>query len=226
MAIIVSYIDRSGSTVLENILKKSGLDIKFYACYKKDATMICIRDLRDVIVSSKRVEMSQIGNHKEFIHRKITKKEIEGYLSGGNRIAAQLKGLNKLLAENPGIQIWKYESWFNNYDWIFNELEKKPWNHNVPLEKREEIKNEFSLKSVRKLIKNDKDLINFSKWKKPHMFHGDHIWRGEPGSWKRLVPPELHSWFTHVLKEDLLRWGYIKKRFSDEILYGDSQKGK
>lgn len=206
---IVSYIDRSGSTVLEHILKNAGMNPRFMAKAVHNANIICMRDIRDVIVSHKRIVMSLKDKHKEFIRQKMTKKDIEEYFtSPNNRISGQLKGLDALRERRPEIEIWRYENWYNNYDWIFDKLEQEPWNHPVPSEEREEIKKVFSIKTVRKLIKNDEGLKNFSQWRTKHMFHGDHIWRGQPGSWKILVPKDLHGWFNELCTPILIRWGY------------------
>jgi hypothetical protein len=112
----------------------------------------------------------------------------------------QLKVLRDTLPEI--VTVFRYEEFFNNFDIIFDTIEKS-LNVKIPLIKQERINKDYSFESNRKrLLKlNPGD-------KRIERMGVSHVAVGYPGSWKAIIPfwgyDVLKKWAEPLCKE----WGY------------------
>lgn len=205
MNVFLYFVERSGSTLMLQILKSIFKDKASRLAthnYYKIANIACYRDFRDIVVSFWRADLSKNKKIDEFYNRKITKDEI---LSIVNKLSPQMEGLNRLydLKKNQ-VLFLPYESFVNNFDYIFDQLERF-FHIKISIKKRESIKNKYSLEQNKKICNNLKNW-NYENYRSK--LRGDHIYKGEVGGWRYLVPIELHSYLTNLLKKYLIKWNY------------------
>ena len=159
---------RSGSTLIYNILKELFPDYKInkthnYSKNWKDNLLgipiVCTyRDPLDIICSS-------IKRNDQLATREVIEEHIKELKQYGfdDFIKLEEKYKNKLNL--------KYENFYNNFNFIFEELEEF-FNIQIPIELRSKIESKLSIQKVKEKISKFKSFKDFDK--NTH-WHGKHI---------------------------------------------------
>jgi len=219
MSIFHYSVGRSGSTVVSQVLRR--LFGPGNLCFSHDPVInhegpmvVSIRDFRDAVVSLWRV-MTHMTDEALNNGRKATREDLGEYLelvktrvnTGLNVIVERgdymlVKYVDMILCHtetsSPGIVFCHY-----NFHALFNLIEDY-FGRGVSEVRRNAIETEFSMETNKKRAAK---LPNFRKWDEK-MVHGNHIYTGEPGVWKKMVAEADHEWLTAALKDELDRWGY------------------
>ena len=104
--------------------------------------------------------------------------------------------------------LWlKYEDFYKDTDVIFNAMEKY-FSITISKKTREKIKANCSIDKNRERAKSFKNFGEYDYLKTE--IHGDHIFKGEIGGWKIIIPNDLHDMVNDKFKNDLKSWGYEK----------------
>ena len=103
--------------------------------------------------------------------------------------------------------LWlKYEDFFNNFDYIFTQLEDF-FDIKISDEQRNHIISNYSLSTNKKRSKN---FQNFSQYDVKSQIHGNHITsNGQINKWNEIIPRNLHKLTNQLLWTHLKRWDYI-----------------
>lgn len=180
---------RSGSTLVWNILKELFENENIHKCHRikydvNQKIVSTVRDPRDILASR-----LLIGNNE--INEVIIKKNLDEMKRYGFDDLIKIKNKSNVL-------ILKYELFYNNYDYIFDELEQF-FGITISLEKRNEIKQKFEIKEVMKISSK---LGSFKKYDKDTHIHGKHIseYKGKPNNWKNIIPKEYHEMVKNALQ--------------------------
>lgn len=197
MTIIQFSPGRSGSTLVWNILKQLiGPNVQkthHITSRQIDCKIIStIRDPRDILKS--RLLITE---------KKITKSlidcEIKLMLRHGMLKLIEIKNRSNVL-------ILKYESFWNNYDFIFDSLETF-LNITITQTQRKQIDAKVNLETMKKI--SDK-YSNFSNHDSETGVHGKHISSNpEPNQWKSIIPAEFHKYILEKLGKYLTEFGYV-----------------
>lgn len=96
-----------------------------------------------------------------------------------------------------------YKKSYRNFYYIFEQLENF-LDIRISTEDKKSIINKFNIDANKKISDKLKiwDMID-----KTTDIHGNHIWTGEPNSWKYFFPKELHDYVTNILKSELKTLG-------------------
>jgi hypothetical protein len=197
-------IGRCGSTLISQILRYLyGVDhvqAGHEVVKVKQPIIITNRDFRDVLVSKWRTN-GNISFKALADGRKLTDKEVK---LCANVIKGDINNLNKVAKDNPHYHLLRYEDFVGDkFDFIFSELEGY-LNIKITDEQRKFIIENYSFDANKK--KADK-FNTFKKWTSDYV-HGLHLYKGEVGSWKNLIPQNLHGYVNRYLANDLKTWGY------------------
>jgi hypothetical protein len=104
----------------------------------------------------------------------------------------------------------RYEEFFDsekgdlNFDYIFEKLESFR-EKEIPHLTKEYIRKELNFKKMKSFSKKFKD---FKECDSTTQIHGKHLYTGQPGTWKTLIPEECHEALNLYLGEYLRRWNY------------------
>tara|TARA_Y100000296_G_C5114516_1_gene226983 strand:- start:114 stop:824 length:711 start_codon:yes stop_codon:yes gene_type:complete len=158
------------------------------------------RDPRDSIMSWIRTEYSKQNTDKfptlEYILEnceRTAKEQIE-----------QFDIITKMYKQHPKkntLEI-KYENFHNNFDVLFNKLEKF-FKIKIPLETREYLKKEFSKEQT---IQFQKALgSNFNYYEPTTHLHGEHVYKGD-NKWKEVLTPEILDIINPILDPYIKKW--------------------
>lgn len=207
--IIQCSVPRSGSTLITQILKSVFPETKIQKVHgfiknsHNVPIILTYRDFRDVLVSSWRVREDipfvELDNG-----RKISLKELNDTLKFiCARIDSALNHTTSVYKEN--CLILKYEYFYNNFDYIFSNIEEF-FHIKLSDSLKELIKQDNNLKA------NKKRSLKFDSFHNKNWddtgIHGLHVYTGEVGIWKRFVPLEHHDFINNSLKIYLDQWGY------------------
>lgn len=189
---------RTGSSLMYNILKLvfKNSKIKKMHNYKNRFSyypvIVTYRNPLDAIAS-----MYQV-------------KELEPNLENIDSLIKEfdLSTPNKLIEieNNTNVLLLKYELFLNDFDYIFDELEKF-FSIKIDQEKRLFIKNELNIDSVNKKIET---LENFEEFDKETHWHGNHIskFKGESGYFNKFFNEEIQKKLKNHYKDFLTHFGY------------------
>ena len=194
---------RSGSTLIYNILKELFPDYKInkthnYSKNWKDTfwrtPIVCTyRDPLDIICSS-------IKRNDQLATREVIKKHIKELKQYGfdDFIKLEEKYKNKLNL--------KYENFYNNFNYIFKELEEF-FKIQIPSKIRVKIESKLSIKEVKEKIKK---FETFKEYDEDTQWHGKHISDNE-GMTK--------SYINFFNEEDINYLKFIYKDFREKYIY-------
>ena len=159
------------------------------------------RDPRDILVSTWRTFI--LSRNGKSIRNIMTKKDIDDTVKF---LDPYIINFNKGKERFSESVLWlKYEDFYKDTDVIFNAMEKY-FSTTIPNKKRENIKANCSIDKNRKRSKSFKNFVEYDYLKTE--IHGDHIFKGEIGGWKAVVPDDLHDMVNDKFKNDLKLWGY------------------
>ena len=201
MKYVIACPIRSGSTLLYNIVKNIFIDkpvIKsHHFTHDPDSTyLITIRHPYNSIIST-------LLKNKKTLNKSNLNSAIKEYLIGLNTF------LKKIDYDN--VIIFRYEKFQNNYDYIFDKLQKKL---NVIITNREELNEKFSINNVKEYIKdfNEKNNLKpeFKNYDKKTHFHSNHISQYN-GKTDYKVILKNHEDLLHILKTHPILNIFIKK---------------
>jgi cyclopropane fatty-acyl-phospholipid synthase-like methyltransferase len=134
---------RSGSTLLYNIIKELFPNIKLNKSHN-----ITLR-LNNFYFISLRHPYNSIISWIEFTKQKCGEHEIKNSIKAYIDTTRNYLICDNLLDEKyDNIIVFHYEKFYNNYDYIFDIIEKK-FNMKIDGVKKEYIKNKFSMESVK-----------------------------------------------------------------------------
>ncbi len=202
--IIQFGVPRSGSTLIAQILQDIFPTYKIWkvhgAVVGDDLPLvITYRDFRDCIASTWRTRVDI--PLEDLDSRKMTLPEIRKEFK---IISDRIKDLNFMVKKySAHALILKYESFYNDFDLIFDSLEGF-FNITIPPHRRESIERRFNMEANQKRANK---IDSFHKWDSAGI-HGLHIHKGKPGVWRDLVPEKHHISLTKWLKPSLDKWGY------------------
>ena len=203
---------RTGTTLIWNILRKIFSQIEVYKANQLDdyvrrslaedsniKVVSTVRDPRDTLCSYMTI-WYHLWSNTGSITKKMLDESIDflrGY-NGGFNDFIELCNINDNL-------VLKYELFWDDYDYIFNEFEKF-FNINIDNKMRIKLKNECNVKAHKKIadkfdtffpIDNNIDLET--------KIHGKHIsdTNGAPNKWKNIIPEEYKGYVTDKFKDIL-----------------------
>ena len=208
---------RTGTTLIWNMLQKIFLQTKVYKANQLDdyvrksldedsniKVVSTVRDPRDTLCSYM-IIWYELWNENNIINKKRLDESIDflrGY-SGGFDDFIELCNTNDNL-------VLRYELFWDDYDYIFNEFEKF-FNINIDNKMRIKLENECNVKAHKKIadkfdtffpIENNVDLET--------LIHGKHIsgTNGRPNQWKNIIPEEHQEFVTDKFKDILSIFDY------------------
>ena len=208
---------RTGTTLIWNMLQKIFLQTKVYKANQLDdyvrksldedsniKVVSTVRDPRDTLCSYM-IIWYELWNENNIINKKRLDESIDflrGY-SGGFDDFIELCNTNDNL-------VLRYELFWEDYDYIFNEFEKF-FNINIDNKMRIKLENECNVKAHKKIadkfdtffpIENNVDLET--------LIHGKHIsgTNGRPNQWKNIIPEEHQEFVTDKFKDILSIFDY------------------
>ena len=161
--------------------------------HNKDIIIIALRDFRDCILSAWRIDPCKaktpgFETTTEENLVSLDDERILDLLKYHQRFYYALD-LYKSRWINDRIIILRYENFYNNYDVIFDKILEGVNRVNalqLTLEEsdRENIKNEWSIESVKKI---QHQYENFGQWDRSTNIHGLHIGTAEVGTWTQFL---------------------------------------
>ncbi len=208
---------RTGTTLIWNMLQKIFPQTKVYKANQLDdyvrktldedlniKVVSTVRDPRDTLCSYMTI-WYELWNENNIINKKRLDESIDflrGY-SGGFDDFIELCNTNDNL-------VLRYELFWEDYDYIFNEFEKF-FNINIDNKMRIKLENECNVKAHKKIadkfdtffpIENNVDLET--------LIHGKHIsgTNGRPQQWKNIIPEEHQEFVTDKFKDILNIFDY------------------
>lgn len=200
--IIQFGIPRTGSTLLYRVLKAIFNDVE--KCHlsqvlpylgKDYDIIVSIRHPIDSFISYIRVTEFPDKVNNIIINRNLIDKYITYYTSEHEQLMNIIKNYNNQLL------ILKYEKFYNNFNYIFNNL-KSHLHIIISEEKEDEIKNTCSIIASKEI---QSKLQTFKKYDKSSHIHGNHI----------LNPKPLQS--SSMISEENKK--YLEKSFDKYIKY-------
>ena len=129
----------------------------------------------------------------------------KGLVSELNMMNNNFKVLRELINKYPGV-ILRYEDFFNNFDVVFNMIEKN-LGQTIPPKMKRFIRNDCSFETNQKRSCSDIRGKEYQKTK----INRAHVGIGTPGTWKTVIPlwgyDVMKKWCDPLCKE----WGYENK---------------
>ena len=194
---------RTGSTLVWQILEQLGFDvIKTHTHSLENVPVVTTyRDPRDVFCSFYRISHN-IPNESEMradlrfpgFRRGISRKlgAIRYVRSNFSELAIQLKS---------GIATCylRYESFIENHDYIFEELENF-FGCKISGEIREKIHEGTNIKANK--ARSEK-FNTFSDYDPNTHIHGRHVGSGKAGQWQQVCPSWLRLYLNHALRREI-----------------------
>lgn len=212
---------RSGTTVLRLILNKL---FNEYRCFKdwdyryditpgkgahtwekisnKDSYLITTwRDPRDVVISFIRLYEDDFNNRNEPLI------SVESRIKFISRqwIIPTYWDIIQCENENENKIVLKYENWHEDFDYLFNILEKS-FNGKINNEIRDLIKKEYSKESIKSIQSKYKD---FHSWEDGTHIHGNHVGNGL-STWESVWTPSQVELANTELKHILNHWNNLQ----------------
>jgi len=186
---------RTGSTLVWNALK----------LYVNDPHKTHL--IKDVDKVSKKLVVSTIRNPFDMVCSSIHRYEKTFNEQSVQETLQMFESYNfnilLTLTEKKNCLILKYESFYNNYDFLFNELNYF-FNKSISTREISSFKNEFS---VHRVLEKVSHLKKFENYNPENHFHGKHIGpnNGAPNSYDKYLNEDMKN--------------QIKKSFKDIFSY-------
>lgn len=202
--ITIYSVGRSGSTLIRQVVEElfPNADVlSSHDTVNEDTKLIIVyRDFRDVLVSHWRVhediDLDMLKNGY-----KAPEYELDKYI---NTILKRIEtGLN-VLAKRSNVLLLKYELFYNNFNYIFDKIEKH-FDVNITEENREQIEKKYNIQSNKK---RQQKFSSFKDWDDKGI-HGLHIYKGEINSWENIVHDSYKDKMNKIMYPHLEKWGYI-----------------
>ncbi len=198
-------VSRSGGTFIYNVINEifqGNIKPQSHGFFATEQKVIATyRDFRDSTVSWWRMEIGKFTDVKQ--KRLMSKDELVFY---ADRMRGRIHELNKMREHysEDKILFLKYEQFFNNFDFIFDNIENF-LEISLSDELKETIIEKYNLQSQKKEADKYQD---FRGYDDVRHIHGHHIMNGEPQTWMKLVDPKHYFLLNYILKDGLRGWGY------------------
>jgi hypothetical protein len=172
---------RTGSTLVWNAIRLFGIKAekthKFDLLQKSETNRIVstIRNPYDMVCSS-------IHRYRKPVSEDIVRETIKMFESYNFNSLLELK-------KQKDVLILKYENFYDNFDYLIEELERF-FGLQIEPKFKEEFTSKFSRKEVSKSISN---LPKFGIYNPDTLFHGNHIGpdQGRPNSYKKYLNDKM-----------------------------------
>lgn len=209
----IDGVGRSGTTVALQVAKEIGERFGYTVnsgghrfLYDERSrnrhNFIIIRNLKDIMVSRWRIELSTLGKYNECLERKMNEEEIMrglGINPGKRFNGTMIKQVNALIKflshNNPSTYIVSYEKVRLNLNYLINTI-ITPLNIDLTLHERKKIIENYNI-YVNKDISSKK--LNFNNYNNESMIHGHHIFKGENNTWKKYTPERYYNLIERTL---------------------------
>jgi Sulfotransferase domain len=191
-------IPRSGSTLVYQLISAlfpEGVAKTHQYCRHCVKTLVSFRDFRDVVVSLWR--RSDPSN----LRRRMRAADVDEFAA---LCQERVKALDRYF-DRGGICPLRYEEFVADPRVIFSSVEKV-FGTTVSADKIEELVRKYSLQKNREISER---LTGFKQVDPATQIHGNHIYRGEVGSWRQFVDNDTAGRLEQVLRSSLLRYGYL-----------------
>ena len=156
-------------------------------------TVLTVRDPRDVVASLYRVRLLTDGRDP---WGPGTPADLEGVMGYARR---QFDALPRW----PGL-ILRYEAFWNNWAWLFMQLEGF-FAVRVSPNRRRRIERKCNREANRQRADR---LDGWSSVDSTSLIHGGHVGPARPGSWATTLPDELHAPMFEFLHHQIARWAH------------------
>jgi hypothetical protein len=191
-------VPRSGTTLVYQLIcgiYPKGVAKTHRYCRHLVKTVVSYRDFRDITVSVWR------RTNPKNLRRQMNRAEVEEFAA---LCQQRIKDLD-MYFDRGGICPLRYEEFVKEPKIIFSAVEKT-FGVVVSAEKMAELVDKYSLEKNREIS----DRLGGSKQIDPTtQIHGNHIYRGEIGSWRRFVSDRNAERLDFLLRPSLLRYGYL-----------------
>jgi hypothetical protein len=203
--IIQFSVPRSGSTLVTQILRDLFADkhvVKTHNFINSPGSkiVVTIRDFRDCLASNWRV-LNDIPFSDLENGRVATKSELLFETERTKEFLCSLNSMNEHYQSE--FLLLKYEDFVNNYGFIFDQISDY-FAADISIATREVLTAKYSM---HKNKARADQFTTFGKWEESGI-HGLHVYKGEVGTWRHLIPKELHGILNSELAHDLKIWGY------------------
>jgi hypothetical protein len=196
---VVCYgVVRSGSTLVYQLISgicPAGVAKTHRYSPHRVKTVASYRDFRDVTVSLWRAADPTHCN------RRMTSDEVEHY---AGRCARHASVLDRF-CERGDVCLLRYEEFVKDPENIFSSL-KTSFGMAVPETRIQELARQYSLAENRRRADA---LGTFSRHDPGSQIHGNHIFTGEPGTWRQFVETSDQAVMQTLLNPWLTRYNYI-----------------
>ena len=218
MKILQYALPRSGSTlilqVLIRIFEKENIQYSHDFVEAKGRHLIMTkRDFRDLVASHWRIWCAKFDDSGNIVNVPTIDETMGEVRTVKNRIKI-LERYKEFYEGYDKLLVLDYKDFFNNYEYLFNQLESF-FGIRISPKKKEEIIKETNLDVKRKQQSEiplvHKDRI-FDNWLDQRDIHANHIHptiNPEHGYWKKIFPPEFHKMINDSLEKELKEWGYL-----------------
>jgi len=168
--------------------------------FEPDYWVCTCRDPRDTICSHWRIDANVTKANFDTIKMGI--KSLDYYFQAYSGYFSLYEPYTK--KDNV---IWlKYEKYYNDFDNIFDAFERR-MDIKIDGDMRNTLKEQHSIKHNKEFSNN---YNNFKDYDNSDLsgLHGNHIFTGEPGSWKMLVEEKYHRYMNDLMRPYLQAWKY------------------
>jgi len=195
---VVCYgIPRSGSTLVYQLISgiyPQGVAKTHRYCPHRVKTTVSFRDFRDVVVSLWR------RSNPARLDQGMTDDDVEKFTATCRQ---RIQELDRYF-ERGGICPLRYEEFAPKPALVFSALERA-FGVAVAPDKAAQLVAESS---IEKNVAIAQKLGNFKSIDPASQIHGNHIYRGEIGGWRKFVAGGAAERLENLLREPLLRYGY------------------
>ena len=192
---------RSGSTLVFNLLKEIYPNSITWKCHNASLEMC----KRYKMVVTYRNPLDCLTSSLIRYNLKPTEKNIQLQIEELKKF-----GLDDLMSiyDCPEILKLKYEFFFNDFDYVFNELERY-FGQQIPKTQRTELKEKYHINQILSKINQYKD---FSEYDRENQFHGNHIskFKGTPNAHQQFFTNQQLIKIRQILATPIQKLGYSK----------------
>ena len=191
-------VPRSGSTLIYQLISALfpvGVAKTHQYCHHRAKTVVSFRDFRDVVVSLWRRTNSQNS------YERMRAAEIDEF---AGLCLEKVAVLDKYF-ERGGICPLRYEDFCADPSVIFSSL-KSTFAIEVGAETVYQLTCRYSLRKNKEISER---LSGFKEVDPATQIHGNHIYRGEIGSWREFVNEDMGARLESLLRPALSRYGYL-----------------
>jgi len=162
--------------------------------------VLIYRDFRDVMTSYWRTEKN-IAIRELEDGRMMQEEDVRRWLC----VVKMLVGtLQRNSDKNPQAMLLAYEAFYGNrFEHLFMRIDRC-FGRKITDEEKKHIRTHFSIQANAYAASRLKTFSDVGE----NGVHGLHVYRGQVGGWRYMVPGHLHKLVNRELCDELKRWGY------------------